>query len=51
MRQHHKRITTIALFMPPEAVDYEPVHGPTLDVFSFGCVVLHITKWPNPKSK
>ena len=40
-----------AVFMPPEALDDKPVYGPTLDVFSFGGVILHITsrQWPTPK--
>ena len=38
--------------MPPEVLYDKPIHGPPLDVFSFGGVVLHITtrQWPNPKS-
>ena len=40
------------VFMPPEALDDKPVYGPSLDVFSFGGVILHITskQWPTPKS-
>ncbi|XP_065905475.1 uncharacterized protein [Dysidea avara] len=39
-------------FLPPEALDNEPVYGPPLDVFSFGGVILHVTsrQWPTPKS-
>jgi len=39
-----------AVFMPPEALGDKPVYGPSLDVFSFGGVMLHVTthKWPNP---
>ena len=40
------------VFMPPEALDDQPVYGPPLDVFSFGCVIVHITsrQWPTPKA-
>jgi len=41
-----------AVFMPPEALGDKPVYDPSLDVFSFGGVMLHITthQWPNPAS-
>ena len=41
-----------AVFMPPEALGDRPLYGPSLDVFSFGGVMLHITthEWPNPTS-
>ena len=41
-----------SVFMPPEALDDKPVHGPPLDVFSFGGVILYVTsrQWPTPKS-
>jgi len=41
-----------AVFMPPEALDDKPVYGPSLDVFSFGGVILYVTsrQWPTPKS-
>jgi len=50
-----KRLTKIPgniVFMPPEALDDKPVYGTSLDVFSFGCVVLYITsrQWPTPKA-
>ena len=37
-------------FMPPEALSKRPVYGPSLDVFSFGGVILNITTqlWPEP---
>jgi len=38
-------------FMPPEALQGDEVHyGVKLDVFSFGCVMLHVlsNKWPAP---
>ena len=41
-----------SVFMPPEALDYKPVYGPPLDIFSFGGVILYVTgqQWPIPKS-
>ena len=41
-----------AVFMPPEALDDKPKYGTSLDVFSFGGVILHITsrQWPAPTS-
>ena len=41
-----------AVFMPPEALGDRSVYGPSLDVFSFGGVMLHIAthQWPNPTS-
>ena len=40
------------MFMPPEALDDDPIYGPPLDVFSFGGVIIHIAsrKWPVPKA-
>ena len=40
------------VFMPPEALDDKPVYGLSLDVFSFGGVILYVTsrQWPTPKS-
>ena len=37
-------------FMPPEALSIRPVYGPSLDVFSFGGVILNVTTqlWPQP---
>ena len=37
-------------FMPPEALSKRPVYGPSLDVFSFGGVILTVTSqlWPEP---
>ena len=37
-------------FMPPEALSKRPVYGPSLDVFSFGGVILNVTTqlWPEP---
>ena len=40
------------VFMPPEALDDKPVYGPSLDVFSFGGVIIYVAsrQWPTPKS-
>ena len=37
-------------FMPPEALSIRPVYGPSLDVFSYGGVILNVTTqlWPQP---
>ena len=37
-------------FMPPEALSIRPVYGPSLDVFSYGGVILNVTtqEWPQP---
>ena len=37
-------------FMPPEALSKKPEYGPSLDVFSYGGVILNVTTqlWPDP---
>ena len=37
-------------FMPPEALSKRPVYGPSLDVFSYGGVILNVITqvWPEP---
>ena len=37
-------------FMPPEALSVRPVYGPSLDVFSYGGVILNVITqiWPQP---
>ena len=37
-------------FMPPEALSIRPVYGPSLDVFSYGAIILNVTTqlWPQP---
>jgi len=41
------------VFMPPEALSINPVYGAPIDIFSFGCVCVHVTsmQWPMPKDK
>ena len=40
-------------FMPPEALSRRPVYGPSLDVFSYGAVILNVTTqlWPEPTDR
>ena len=37
-------------YMPPEALSVRPVYGPSLDVFSYGAVILNVITqlWPQP---
>ena len=37
-------------FMPPEALRKRPVYGPSLDIFSYGAVILNVATqlWPEP---
>ena len=39
-------------FMPPEALNDNPVYGTSLDIFSYGGIVLHVVnqEWPTPTS-
>jgi len=41
------------VFMPPEALSARPKYGKPVDVFSFGCVTIHVVthEWPVPKDK
>ena len=41
------------IFMPPEALSFKPSYGKPVDVFSFGCVTIHVMthKWPIPKDE
>ena len=40
-------------FMPPEALLIQPRYGKPVDVFSLGCITLHLIthKWPQPKER
>ena len=41
------------VFMPPEALSVNPVYDAPIDIFSFGCVCVHVIsmQWPMPKDK
>ena len=41
------------IFMPPEALLVKPRYGKPVDVFSFGCVTVHVMThiWPVPKDE
>ena len=41
------------IFMPPEALSYKPRYGKPVDVFSFGCVTIHVMThiWPIPRDE
>jgi len=40
-------------FMPPEALQQNPRYSVSVDVFSFGCVIIHLMthQWPQPVGK
>ena len=40
-------------FMPPEALSIRPVYGPSLDIFSYGGVILNVAtqQWPQPSDQ
>ena len=40
-------------FMPPEALASNPAYGPSMDVFSFGGIILHTfnQQWPSPTNQ
>ena len=53
-KQHH--LTTApgnAVVMPPEALEDNPIYDHKLDVFSYGCLVLHVFthQWPVPTAQ
>jgi len=52
-RQTKSRLTTAPGtldFMPPEALEADPIYGTSVDVFSFGGIALHVfsEEWPTP---
>ena len=54
-KQTKSRLTTAPgtlHFMPPEALDKDPIYGTPVDVFSFGGIALHLfsEEWPTPSS-
>ena len=46
------RVPGCADFMPPEALDSTPKYSVSLDIFSYGGIVLHVInqEWPSPES-
>ena len=50
--KHTQAPGTVA-FMPPEALSVNPVYGPSIDVFSLGCVCVHMVslQWPIPSDQ
>ena len=49
----HTQAPGTVIFMPPEALSVNPRYGKPVDVFSLGCVMIHMMthKWPNPKDE
>ena len=48
--QKHTQAPGTVVFMPPEALSVNPQYGKPIDVFSVGCVCVHVIsmKWPIP---
>ena len=48
--QKHTQAPGTVVFMPPEALSGDPQYGKPIDVFSVGCVCVHVTsmEWPTP---
>ena len=46
----HTQTPGTLIFMPPESTSVKPQYDKPLDIFSFGCVTVHIVthKWPIP---
>ena len=51
--QKHTRAPGTVVFMPPEALSVNPQYGKPIDVFSVGCVCVHVIsmEWPMPSDK
>ena len=49
----HTQTPGTVVFMPPEALQPSPRYGKPVDIFSFGCVSLHVIshEWPEPKGE
>ena len=49
----HTMVPGTAVFMPPETLIDESKYGLPIDVFSFGCVCVHVVSmvWPTPKNQ
>ena len=50
MNKTHTLAPGTQAFMPPEALSVNPRYSKPVDVFSFGCVMIHMLthKWPTP---
>ena len=48
--QRHTQAPGTVVFMPPEALSINPQYGKPIDVFSVGCVCVHMIsmEWPTP---
>ena len=48
--QRHTQAPGTIVFMPPEALSINPQYGKPIDVFSVGCVCVHVVslEWPTP---
>ena len=46
----HTSVPGTYIFMPPEALSVNPQYGKPVDVFSLGCVIIHMLnhQWPIP---
>ena len=51
--QRHTQAPGTVVFMPPEALSVNPQYGKPIDVFSVGCVCVHVInmEWPTPLDK
>ena len=51
--QKHTQTPGTPVFMPPEALSVNPKYGKPIDVFSVGCVCVHMIsmEWPTPLDK
>ena len=51
--QKHTQAPGTVVFMPPEALSVNPQYGKPIDVFSVGCVCVHVIsmEWPIPSDK
>ena len=51
--QKHTQAPGTVVFMPPEALSVNPQYGKPIDVFSVGCVCVHVInmEWPTPLDK
>ena len=51
--QKHTRAPGTVVFMPPDALSVNPQYGKPIDVFSVGCVCVHVIsmEWPMPSDK